>query len=380
MRLETQFLKYGKGSSMNHIYLWLSSFFSLFLLLSSQSVCETKPSQVYTLGVVLPLTGEAASVGGFARRSIELAYSELPLEIQSKLRLIYEDDALDPKKAVAAFQMLSDTKEMDGVISVSSGIGHALAPLAERQKKLMMVLGASDKTFAVGKEYVFIHWVSPENEAAKMVEEIKRRDYKKIAIISHIQQGVEAYNEVLFNLLKKEGLFDRIVMHEAIPIGSNDLSSQLLKLRAAKPDGIFLALFSEGLATFSRKIKEMRITGDIFGAEFFEDEHVVKAAKGALLGAWYVNIDDASQEFVTKYRDKYNEFPGLTAANAYDSLNLIAKAVVLHGRDNKKISNFLRDLKDYNGASGSYSATGDNRFTLQAATKIVRESGFEKLR
>ncbi|MBL7662400.1 ABC transporter substrate-binding protein [bacterium] len=352
---------------------------AVLLIAIPSSFAVGEESKVYTLGLILPFTGEGASIANFTKRSVDLAYSELSKEMQAKLKLIYADDSMDPKKSISTFQMMTDLQGVDGIICMTSGIGHALAPLAERKKKLMIDIGASDKAFAVGKDYVFIHWVSPEAEAEKMTQEIKRRGYQRIAGISHIQQGVEAYNQAFFSMLKQEGLYERLVFHEQLAVGTTDFNTTLTKLRGANADAIYLAVFSDGLATASRRIKELGIGGEIFGAEFFEDEHVVKASNGALYGSWYVNVDDATAGFVKKYQARYQEFPGLTSSNAYDTLNLIARGVELHGRDNLKIAGSLKTLKDYRGAAGVYSATEDNRFTLPAAVKIVEKDAFKKI-
>ena len=43
------------------------------------------------------------------------------------------------------------------------------------------------------------------------------------------------------------------------------------------------------------------------------------------------------------------------------------------------INTTLHTLRDFHGALGTYSASGDNRFTLPTAIKIVTEGGFQKL-
>jgi len=40
---------------------------------------------------------------------------------------------------------------------------------------------------------------------------------------------------------------------------------------------------------------------------------------------------------------------------------------------------FLHTVKDFNGALGTYSASGDNRFTLPAAIKVITADGFKKI-
>ena len=58
---------------------------------------------------------------------------------------------------------------------------------------------------------------------------------------------------------------------------------------------------------------------------------------------------------------------------------LIAKAVSIDPSA-EAMRQFLSTVKNFNGAMGRFSASGDNRFTLGAAVKEVKDSNFVKLR
>ncbi len=169
-------------------------------------------------------------------------------------------------------------------------------------------------------------------------------------------------------------MFDEQVLPD-----STDFKSILSKAGAKGTKAIILCLFPGGTASFAKQNKLLGLQADLIGIELFEDQNEVNAAQGGLLGQWYVNADLAAPWFLDLYREKYNEYPGWAAANAYDSLALIAAAFSSEGADNRAIARRLGSLKDYSGASGPYSATGDHRFSLPAAIKVVRESGFERL-
>ncbi|RIL12553.1 MAG: hypothetical protein DCC75_00195 [Proteobacteria bacterium] len=336
-------------------------------------------SAPYKIGVILPLSGEVASLGNYIKRAIDLAYSELPEDQQSRLKLIYEDDQLQSQKSVSIFHKLNSLDKADAVFVLGSGVGNAVGPLAERQGKILIAIGASDKKFAVGTKHVFIHWVVPEKESEIIVREIKKRGLQRIAIIAAEQEGVIAFNKAFMAEMAKHNLTDRIVLDERYLQDNKDFKPFLSKVRAKQADSIYVLLFPGGLSTFMKQARDFAIKADIFGAELFEDQHEVAASDGTLIGKWYVNADEASPDFIANYKKKYGEHPGWATANAYDSLKLMADAVARHGNDNAAIASYLRGIKDYKGAAGSYSATGDNRFDLPATIKIVTKDGFEKI-
>ena len=310
--------------------------------------------------------------------SASAVHRQLPAEEKSKLELHFEDDQLLTAKSVSVFHKLKSTRDIDAVFVLGSGVGNALSPLAESSKTLMVAIGASDKSFAVGTKYVFIHWVIPETEAALMSTEIKNLGHKRIGIISNEQEGAIALEEALIGELEKQGLKDSIVISERVLTDTRDFRTIIAKLRAKKVDGIAVCLLPGGLSAFAKQTRDSGLKADFFGFELFEDESEVEASGGALVGKWYVNADDAGVEFQEMHKNTYGKRAGWAAANAFDTMKLVAEGINKLGKDNKKIAGYLRTLENYRGAAGVYSARGDNRFELPATVKIVTEDGFEK--
>ncbi len=100
------------------------------------------------VGVILPLSGEGATIGDGIRNGIALGLTELSPETRNKIEVVYEDDALLPKNTVTAFNRLVGIHNIDVVINVSSGTSNAIAPLTE-QKKIPFIAIASDPIFFI---------------------------------------------------------------------------------------------------------------------------------------------------------------------------------------------------------------------------------------
>ncbi len=337
-------------------------------------------SAEYRIGVILPLTGDNASIGHFLKNGIDLARATLPKDEREKIKLYYEDDQLHGNKAVAAYHKLVSNENADAFIVLGSGTGNVIAPLAERDRKIMIAVGASDATIVKGRNYSFIHWVAPEAEMRIVAEEMQRRGYTRIAFITTEQQGALAAKEAAEQAFEKMEMKDRVVMNEVVGPGVRDFRALVAKARAKGVDAFLVMLFPGSLSSFAKETRRQKLAADLAGAEFFEDADEVRASEGALTGQWYVNADESTGEFAALYAKTYKSHPGWGAANAYDVMKLFAQAVMRNGNDNGKIAGFLKTMKDYSGASGKYSATGDNRFDLPVAVKVVREGGFEKIR
>ncbi|MCX6715687.1 MAG: ABC transporter substrate-binding protein [Candidatus Taylorbacteria bacterium] len=74
----------------------------------------------FKIGVILPLSGPAATMGESSKKSVELALSNIPEAKKLKVEIIYGDDQLDPKQTVSVAQKMIDTDGVSALITYSS--------------------------------------------------------------------------------------------------------------------------------------------------------------------------------------------------------------------------------------------------------------------
>ncbi|RIL09434.1 MAG: hypothetical protein DCC75_06525 [Proteobacteria bacterium] len=351
----------------------ISLIVSFCALLFVGDICAAE--KVFKVGVIVAMTGEGASIGEAFKNGMQIAIDGLSEADRGRLQFIYEDDALSGKMAVSAFNKLNTSSNIDALINLSSGTGKALAPLAERQR-LPFISVATDPAIVEGREWPVLLWVTPEEEAKVMIPEMERRGYRTVARISTIHEGVMAGNAAFDQL--NQGRF-KLVLDEQYPPDAKDFKPYISKLRAAPGvDAVQLVLMPGHLGIFAKQARQLGINLPFFGWEILEDNNEVKIAEGALEGAWYVSADDPDDSFTKEYRRRFPQASFFTAPNGHDAVMILAQAIKQSkGRDD--LRRFLRNLKDFTGAMGTYSASGDGRYTLPAAVKVVTKQGFAKL-
>lgn len=336
---------------------------------------DAESNREIKIGFSMPLTGEASNWGISAKNGALMAYDQLEPEIKKQIRLIFEDDAMNSRNAITAYNKLKDLDAIDVFVNFSSGTGNALAPLVEKDR-IPMLSVSSDKKISEGRKYAFNFWVTPEEEAKVAVKEMNRRGYKKIARISSIHDWAIATNQALdqFNAGKVE-----VVLDSQYSPDVREFRDYIAKIRLKKDiDAIAILLLPGQLSSFAVQLRNAGINIPIFGFEFFEDIGEVKASKGALINQWYVNASNPSKSFTEEYQKRFPNDSMIAANIIYDGIMLIADSVK-RGYGRGGITKHLQTVKDFSGASGTFSATGDGRFTLPAAVKIVKENSFEEL-
>ncbi len=345
--------------------------FVALLLVGTETMAEKKG---FTLGIIGPLSGEYAAFGDTGRRAALMAYESLPPSEREKFSLVFEDDKLSPANTIAAFIKLTSVDNIDGVVVLASGPSNAVAPLAEKRRMPMIAI-ASDPTSVKGREFVVNLWVTPQAEVAVMLPEIVRRGYKKIARINAAQDGVIAIGK-MFDIENRGRV--SVVINEEYDVKATDFRPFLAKVRAIKDiDAIFVNLFFGQSGIFAKQAREMGINIPLMAIESFEDSSQVKAAQGALEGQWYVAPDDPDGKFFTDFRSRNPEAGIFLGANAHDAVLLFAHAIRKDPTP-EGVNKFLHTVKNFSGALGTYSSTGDNLFTLPAVVKIIKGGTFKK--
>jgi ABC-type branched-subunit amino acid transport system substrate-binding protein len=135
-----------------------------------------------------------------------------------------------------------------------------------------------------------------------------------------------------------------VAAEEYAPLGTSDWQPVIAKLRSAKADWVLSAVVGGDAIAFSKQaqqfglLKKSKLTGVSFIQEYYPA--ISSIADGALLVSRYSEQlpGQANADFVQRYRAAYNPqgpIPGV-AANAYDALHFIVKAVAGAGSTDKE--------------------------------------------
>jgi len=350
---------------------------SLIIALLIISGCSTQTGKairgnednIVKIGVIVPLTGDASQFGEAYTKAVKIVEKEYAdKNTYFTYKFIFEDDQLENAKTVTAFHKLNDIDGINALVTFSSGTSNAIAPLAE-QSKIVTCGAVSDPNVVKDKKYIFKHWVTPEVEAAKYVEEAKSRGFKTIGIIITNQQGIVVTAEAV-----KKAAQGMVIFEDVVEPTIDDFRTVILKAQSSNPDTILVQLFPGQLSGFMRQAQELGYKGDISSVESFEFE---QDALPYLEGKWYVNSGDAAGAFKQEYEAEFNSNPLYASGNAYDCMKLLIQSYEFAKSKNPdSIVEQLHQVKDYEGAMGTLYVDSSNSIQSEAAVKEIRNGQF----
>ena len=281
------------------------------LLLIFMPTTAVSEEDTLDIGVLLPLSGELASIGNAVSNGIALASEQYPDGFE-KLNFVYDDSRYDAKATLSSFARLKQRTQKTLVFIWGSPTCMAVAPVAERERRPLVCFSGDPKP---GLQYVFSFNNPAEDYAAKMAEYIHSMTYSSVALVYSEIQFYGSLADALEERIKKDGQIS--VYRESVVPSTQDFSTLVSKLKAGQQQALALFLLPHQIPTFSRQMAALNYRPAIIGADTFSDVEAIENSKGVLDEAVYVDmrVDPA---FATAYTNKYGNRSNLTLAyNGY---------------------------------------------------------------
>lgn len=341
-----------------------------FFALKAPKTSQDKPTIV--IGATLPLTGDVAMLGQNSKKSIELAIENLD-NTKYNYKVVFEDDAFKPQTSANTANKLISVNKVDVLLSFGSPVGNTVSPITEKQKVPHINFFASDTNVAKG-DYNFLHYTPPYKDSEVFISELIKRGIKNVAFFGQQDNpGVGAIISAFEKDIKDTDI--KVLANQKFNTGTRDFRTQISSVKNLNPDIYVLEASSPELEILTKQLRDAGITTPVTTMEAFEFSSELSLFEGM----WYVNAADPQQWFVDMFTNKYSEGPKFGAANGYDAVNLIVKAVEKSGNGKTvptrdEIKDALASIKGFDGALGkNLSIDKDGIVISGAVVRMIKD-------
>ena len=128
----------------------------------------------------------------------------------------------------------------------------------------------------------------------------------------------------------------KVVVWETYTAADKDFSAILTKVKAAKPDVLYLPDYYSTVNVIAAQARQLGITSIMMGGDGWDSPQLdFKAVDGGYFTTHFSPEDSRPvvQEFVKKYKEKYGKVPDSLAALAYDAALVLFEAIQAAGTD-----------------------------------------------
>ncbi len=318
-----------------------------------------KPSKEVVVGICWPFS---VNQDGMAD-GLQLALDDINshnLAGGYTLRLIKRDDGFDANKQKRIAREFADTAEMSAVIGYyDDGPAIQASSIFESSRLLHLLIGANNTDMTShGFNYINRTVLSSDRIAMRLAKITAERGFRKIVVIweedaygedlaYQYQVGLDQYNiSAVYQSSYSRKNFDfRLLVNE---------------LKMVDADLIFFSGLEPVAGDFLRQARKVGLKTPIFGAFANTPQmraHAGSAYEGAMFFQLYNSrsLSPENQLFVNKFFARYGRYPDTWAAQSYDALYILARAIKSTGSRNPlDLSYAIRYSDAFNGANGRY--------------------------
>jgi len=314
------------GGAIVHARFLTSRFIVLVFAILIISACGGKP----VIGVLLPMTGEAASYGDSMKEAIDLAVEEAKADgsYPVNLTIVWGDSATDPATGRTEIRRLADEGAKLIVTGTTSGTAKAFLPELEDSDVIALSPSASAPSLTKDSKKFFRLFASDELEGQRAGRFLYEGQGKSTVLIfsqdSEQARGIEPFFRQNYEGAMGGSIVGRVL------VGGDNWHEECADLIAARqPEAVYIIAYANKTLEVLRHLEAKGYTGTICATSAFYSGEVLEQEPELVDGVFFpmpafeIQSElEVSRTFVDSFRARYGNDPDIYAAHAYDAMRV----------------------------------------------------------
>ena len=322
--------------------------------------CRPAKPDVYKIGLINHLTGDAALYGQSMKKGAEVALDEInaaggingvPVEV------IYEDDRFSAADARTAFLKLVETDKVPVIMgSGSSTVSLDLCPLAQEREVVQISPASTAPALMDCGEYFFSLMASDTAQGPEWVRVLEHLGMKEAAVMyMNYDYGI-GVKDTFVAETKREGY--KVLIAQPFEVGGTDFRAEILKVKEVNPEVTFIVGSAKEVAMVFKQARELGFDTQwvtcVSGVTREVPELAGREAAEGIMGLRAGSMETPEYEtFAKAFEEKHGVPPTIWADFAYDTMMMVAKAIEQGGYTADGIKKTLFEVGEtYVGPSG----------------------------
>lgn len=347
----------------------------------------------YLVGVVLDITGPASPLGTPEKQTIEMVQAQVNKAggvNGHPVKFIILDNGSEESKCVMAAKRLIESEKVKVIIGPSTtGTTLAIAGICEKAKIPLISCAAGIKITEPVKPYVF-KTAQPDTLAvAKILDYLKAKKITRIAFINDSNAFGMSGREQMEKQASRAGV--KIVAKESFSSKDTDMTVQLTRIKAQKPQAVICWGTNPGPALVAKNMKQLRMTMPLVMSHGVANKKFIELAGSAANGVVFPagrlivanSIPKTDKQRATllgyagQYRGAFKQEPDTFGGHAWDAAKIVLKAMAKVGDNPAKIRSEIEKTRGFVGISGvfNFSAKDHNGLSKDAFVMVKIQDG-----
>ena len=344
---------------------------------ATANIQQATQSSIPRIALLLPVTGELASIGTAMKNGVDLAIKDAGIPGTFEARL-YDTQSTNPGALSAARQAVSE----GATLILGPLRGEALPTVAQvaASRGINVVSFSNDITRVSNNAYVM--GITPEAVTKRVLSYAAQQGYRRVAVVAPSDTYGLAAADAANGLARFLGT--NVVLTETYPANAADRPgrtavAQRVGEQADMFDAIYLPDTQEAgdmaslLYFYGVEPRRVRF----LGVPVWDQQANDLISEQALVGAFYASPAEARfGAFQRDYQAAYNSDPHPLSSVAYDGMSM---ALDIAGRMpmTRYLANELEQPQGFSGIDGPFALRPDKRVERGLAIKRISNLGLE---
>ena len=361
----------------------------LLLMMMISSLVFLNAKENIKIGALVAATGPASFLGDPELKTLQHYVKKINEKggvNGAMIELIYYDTGANPKKAVTFTKRLINQDKVLAIIGPSTtGETMAIIKFVQKAKIPLMSMAGGISIVKPVKEYVFKIVATDRMACQKIMQDLKKRDLKNLALISGSGGFGKSMRKQCKDVANDYGI--NIVADETYGKKDADMTSQLLKIKNLKNvDAVLNPGFGQGPAIVTKNYRQLNIKYPLYQSHGVASKKFIEIAGSASEGVRLVSPpvivaeklsdDSPIKKVALAYKNEYEKTFGSSVSSfgghAYDALFAIVEAIKSTGStDPQKIRDGIENLKNFIGIDGVVNMSKEDHLGLDTKSGMV---------
>lgn len=341
------------------------------------------------IGALFAATGPASFLGEPEKNTLEMLVKDANARggiNGHRIELVAYDTQGDVTKAVQLANKLIKNDKVTVIVGPSTtGETMAVLPVAEKEKISLISCAAGIKITEPVKRWIFKTPANDHVAAEKILLHAAQHKVKSVALVTVSDGFGSSGREQLKGLAGKKGF--KVVADEVYGPKDTDMTAQLTKIKAAKPDAVICWGTNPGPAIIARNMKQLGVKIPLYMSHGVASKKFIElagadAAEGIMLPAGKLAVfdklskNDPQAKLLKDYDQSYRKAYGVEASTfggyAYDAFLLISGAA-RKGAAPEQIRSGIEQARKMVSISGIFTMSpGDHNGLDLSAFEMIR--------
>ncbi len=349
----------------------------------------TGGSATIKVGSLASMTGLTSTFGQSSDKGVRLAAEERN-KAGGLLGRSVEIDTADTessadKTPLAVLKLIEQDKVVAVLGEVASSRSIAAAPACQQAGiPLLSPASTNAKVTKLGN-YIFRSCFVDDFQGVVIAKfTAEDLNLKKAAILTDVKND---YSTGLTTILTDDfpKLGGTIVAKESYQAGDSSFKTQLINIKAANPEIVFLPGYYTEVAQILKDARELGLNCPFIGGDGWDSDLTLKNGGKNVEGCYFTNHYDSSDpdprvvDFVQKFKTRYDgEVPDAMAVLGYDAANILFAAIDrAKSTDGPALRDSLGKTKDFPAVTGNITINKDRNAIKPAVVLTIKDGKFQ---